>query len=82
VLARIATFEGGDVEEMRRLNNEMLVERPSEVPAGVLRVRRGSSSSTRGGYGASASSTTSGSGSEPPQKKSPRQRTFPCRDAS
>ena len=38
MLARIATFEGGDVEEMRRLNNEMLVERPNEVPAGVLRV--------------------------------------------
>jgi hypothetical protein len=38
VIARIATFEGGDAEEMRRLNNEMLVERASEVPAGVLRV--------------------------------------------
>ena len=38
MIARIATFDGGDAEEMRRLNNEMLVERPSEVPAGVLRV--------------------------------------------
>ena len=38
MIARIATFEGGDAEEMRRLNNEMLVERASEVPAGVLRV--------------------------------------------
>jgi hypothetical protein len=38
VIARIATFEGGDMEEMRRINNEMLIERPNAVPAGVLRV--------------------------------------------
>jgi hypothetical protein len=38
VIARIATFEGGDAEEMRRRNNEMLVERPTELPAGILRV--------------------------------------------
>jgi hypothetical protein len=38
VIARIATFEGGDVEEMRRRNNEMLVERATELPAGILRV--------------------------------------------
>jgi hypothetical protein len=38
VIARIATFEGGDVEEMRRINNELLVERPASLPPGVLRV--------------------------------------------
>jgi hypothetical protein len=38
VIARIATFEGGDANEMRRLNNEMLVTRATELPAGVLRV--------------------------------------------
>jgi UV DNA damage repair endonuclease len=38
VIARIATFEGGDAEEMRRRNNEMLVERATELPAGILRV--------------------------------------------
>jgi hypothetical protein len=38
VIARIATFEGGDADEMRRRNNEMLVERPTELPAGILRV--------------------------------------------
>ena len=39
MIARIATFEGGDVEEMRRLNNEMLVERgATALPPGVLRV--------------------------------------------
>jgi hypothetical protein len=38
VIARIATFEGGDVEEMRRRNNELLVDRPTELPAGILRV--------------------------------------------
>jgi hypothetical protein len=39
VIARIATFEGGDADEMRRRNNEMLVERgPNALPAGVLRV--------------------------------------------
>jgi hypothetical protein len=38
VIARVATFEGGNAEEMGRRNNEMLVERPSELPAGILRV--------------------------------------------
>jgi len=39
VIARIATFEGGDADEMRRLNNELLVERgASALPAGVQRV--------------------------------------------
>ena len=38
MIARVATFEGGDVEEMRRLNNEMLVERSTSLPSGVLRV--------------------------------------------
>jgi hypothetical protein len=38
VIARIATFEGGDAEEMRRRNNELLVERATELPAGILRV--------------------------------------------
>ena len=36
MIARVATFEGGDAEEMRRLNNEMLVERgASAVPPGT-----------------------------------------------
>ena len=39
MIARVATFEGGDAEEMRRRNNEMLVERAAtELPAGILRV--------------------------------------------
>ncbi len=38
MIARIATFEGGDAEEMRRRNNEMLVDRATELPAGLLRV--------------------------------------------
>jgi hypothetical protein len=38
VIARIATFEGGDAEQMRRINNEILVERPNTMPAGLLRV--------------------------------------------
>jgi hypothetical protein len=38
MIARIATFEGGDADEMRRRNNELLVERATELPAGVLRV--------------------------------------------
>ena len=39
MIARIATFEGGDADEMRRLNNELLVERgASALPAGVQRV--------------------------------------------
>ena len=39
MIARIATFEGGDAEEMRRRNNEMLVERAAtDLPAGIRRV--------------------------------------------
>jgi len=38
VIARVATFEGGDVDEMRRVNNEMLVERSAALPSGILRV--------------------------------------------
>jgi hypothetical protein len=38
VIARIATFEGGDAQEMYRINNEMLVKRSTALPAGLLRV--------------------------------------------
>ena len=38
MIARLATFEGGDAEEMRRINNEILVERSSSLPDGMLRV--------------------------------------------
>jgi hypothetical protein len=39
VIARIATFEGGDAEAMGRVNNEMLVEGGAAVlPAGIQRV--------------------------------------------
>lgn len=38
MIARIATFEGGDADEMRRRNNEMLVERATELPDGIARV--------------------------------------------
>ena len=38
MIARIASFEGGDAEEMRRLNNEMLNDRTRDLPAGILRV--------------------------------------------
>ena len=38
MIARIATFEGGDAAEMRRINNEMLVERSASLPNGLLRV--------------------------------------------
>jgi hypothetical protein len=38
VIARIATFEGGDAEEMRRVNNELLVEQSTSLPSGLLRV--------------------------------------------
>jgi hypothetical protein len=39
VIARIATFEGGNAEEMRKLNNDMLVERgATALPPGTLRV--------------------------------------------
>ncbi len=38
MIARLATFEGGDAEEMRRVNNELLVERSAQLPDGMLRV--------------------------------------------
>jgi hypothetical protein len=38
VIARVATFDGGNADEMRRRNNEMLVERATELPTGILRV--------------------------------------------
>ena len=38
MIARIATFEGGDAEEMYRVNNEMLVKRSTALPAGLRRV--------------------------------------------
>lgn len=38
MIARVASFEGGDAAEMYRINNEMLVERPTSLPAGLLRV--------------------------------------------
>jgi len=38
VIARIASFEGGDADEMRRINNEILVERSTDLPGGMLRV--------------------------------------------
>ena len=38
MIARIATFEGGNVEDMRRINNEILVERSTSLPSGLLRV--------------------------------------------
>ena len=37
MFARIATFEGGDVEEMGRLNNERLVDGTANLPEGLLR---------------------------------------------
>jgi hypothetical protein len=38
VIARVASFEGGDAEEMYRINNEILVERPNSLPSGLRRV--------------------------------------------
>ena len=38
MIARIATFEGGDADEMRRINNQMLIERSADLPSGLLRV--------------------------------------------
>ena len=38
MIARVATFEGGDADEMRRINNELLVERSDSLPAGLRRV--------------------------------------------
>ena len=38
MIARIATFEGGNADEMYRINNKLLVERPTELPAEIRRV--------------------------------------------
>jgi hypothetical protein len=38
VIVRIATFEGGDADEMRRINNEVLTQRGAELPRGIVRV--------------------------------------------
>ena len=38
MIARVATFEGGDADEMRRVNNKMLVERSASLPSGLRRV--------------------------------------------
>ena len=38
MIARVASFEGGDADEMRRINNEVLVERSGLLPSGLLRV--------------------------------------------
>ena len=38
MFARVATFEGGDLEQARTVNNDILVNDPSRLPAGVKRV--------------------------------------------
>ena len=38
MIARVASFEGGNADEMYRINNEMLIERPNSLPDGILRV--------------------------------------------
>jgi len=38
MFARIATFEGGNLEELRTANNDMLVNEPGRMPEGVKRV--------------------------------------------
>ena len=38
MIARVASFEGGDAEEMYRINNEILVERQNSLPSGLRRV--------------------------------------------
>ena len=38
MFARIATFEGGDLEEIRRVNNQMLVDGSANLPEGISRV--------------------------------------------
>ena len=35
--ARVATFEGGDVDELRRLNEERMAEGTAGIPDGVTR---------------------------------------------
>jgi hypothetical protein len=38
LFARVATFEGGDLEQVRNLNNEILLSDPSRMPEGVKRM--------------------------------------------
>ncbi len=38
MFARIATFEGGDIEKLRNRNNEILINDPGRLPAGMKRV--------------------------------------------
>ena len=38
MFARVATFEGGDLESIRNVNNEILVNDPGRMPAGMKRV--------------------------------------------
>ena len=35
--ARVATFEGGDVDELRRLNEERMADGTADIPEGVSR---------------------------------------------
>ena len=37
MFARIATFEGGNVDELRRMNEERMAEGSAGIPAGVSR---------------------------------------------
>jgi hypothetical protein len=37
VYARVATFEGGDVDELRRMNDERMAEGTAGIPEGVTR---------------------------------------------
>jgi hypothetical protein len=38
MFARVATFEGGDLEAIRDVNNEMLANDPGRMPDGLKRV--------------------------------------------
>jgi len=38
LFARVATFEGGDIEQVRTVNNDLLVNDPGRMPEGVRRV--------------------------------------------
>jgi hypothetical protein len=38
VYARVATFEGGDVEELRKLNEQRMADGTAGIPDGVQRV--------------------------------------------
>jgi len=37
VFARVATFQGGDVEQLRRVNDERMQEGTADLPAGLER---------------------------------------------